>query len=569
MRFFNDWNTRRRRRTTGQALILIVLTFMGLLLFLGLMVDLGQIFLAKGYLRRAADAAALAAAGQFREGRTFDEMRAAAHEISLINGIDPTTIRVQTCKGGDGGADTTLCPNPGDIPKKLVRVTIDLDYPLTFLALLDIYSVHLTESSVSESASMDVVLVIDVGESMSWDKNPDIDLDYTVDPANPAVCNLTNTCEPFKFVKAAAADFASKILDKSPADEEDRLAIVTFANGWQAGDLGTQVKLQWTNSLSDALHPVYGIPSLKVYDPGVICPFDEWGCPGGLACPATDEDIPVSACAYIAKADTTRGGIHQYRQNSCARTYDTTMPSGPDFPAQPEAISACTSTNIGGALNLAGKQFEVEKRPDALWVVILLTDGAANATFGNKTEIGQTGSGATDFIFPPQDPDDFLPNLPYGFCPPGTYDFGSNLQYCQDDNVDVHHSLPSSDYDADDFARDQGKFVACYANNPSASCNGVKGQGAVIFTIGLGNEILRMDNDGTGPKPYGASLLRYLAAIGDDGDADPVTSDLCKDENIAGRYNTNCGNYFFAQAGVNLVKVFEMIYSRIFTRLTV
>jgi uncharacterized membrane protein len=88
MRFFDDWNTRRRLRTTGQALILIVLTFMGLLLFLGLMVDLGQIFLAKGYLRRAADAGALAAAAQFRESRTIGEMTAAALEVAHINGID-------------------------------------------------------------------------------------------------------------------------------------------------------------------------------------------------------------------------------------------------------------------------------------------------------------------------------------------------------------------------------------------------------------------------------------------------------------------------------------------------
>jgi uncharacterized membrane protein len=93
MRFFNDWNLRRRLRASGQALILIVLTFMGLLLFLGLMVDLGQIFLAKGYLRRAADAGSLAAAAQFRENRGITEMRAAAEEVAHMNGIQPTRPR--------------------------------------------------------------------------------------------------------------------------------------------------------------------------------------------------------------------------------------------------------------------------------------------------------------------------------------------------------------------------------------------------------------------------------------------------------------------------------------------
>ncbi len=79
------WKKVQRWKTSGQALILIILTFFGLLFFLGLMIDLGQIFLAKGYLRRAADAASLAAAAQFRENRTIDQMtgcggRSGAHE---------------------------------------------------------------------------------------------------------------------------------------------------------------------------------------------------------------------------------------------------------------------------------------------------------------------------------------------------------------------------------------------------------------------------------------------------------------------------------------------------------
>ena len=44
------------------------------------------------------------------------------------------------------------------------------------------------------------------------------------------------------------------------------------------------------------------------------------------------------------------------------------------------AISACNTTNIGGGLRYAGAQFGTEKRMDALWVVVLLTDGAANAS---------------------------------------------------------------------------------------------------------------------------------------------------------------------------------------------
>jgi Flp pilus assembly protein TadG len=186
MRFFNDWNLRRRLRASGQALILIVLTFMGLLLFLGLMVDLGQIFLAKGYLRRAADAGSLAAAAQFRENRGITEMRAAAEEVAHMNGIQPTAIDVQTCKEGDPGPDTSLCaPSASVMPRKKVRVTVTMDYPLTFLALLNIYSVRLVETSVSEAAAMDVVMVIDVSESMTWDAPYGARRPYGTDPRDP------------------------------------------------------------------------------------------------------------------------------------------------------------------------------------------------------------------------------------------------------------------------------------------------------------------------------------------------------------------------------------------------
>jgi Flp pilus assembly protein TadG len=304
MRFFDDWNTRRRLRSTGQALILIVLTFMGLLLFLGLMVDLGQIFLAKGYLRRAADAGALAAAAQFRESRTIGEMTAAALEVAHINGIEPDTLSVQTCTEGSPGPDTTLCSDPGDMPRKKVRVTIEIDYPLTFLALLDIYSVHLVETSVSEAAAMDVVLVIDVSESMTWDNKPNSSLNYWEDPSNPHVCNADNSCQPFKKVKEAAAEFAGKVLDRPLAtQEEDRLAIVTFANGWEDGSQGTMLALNWTNDKAVALEAINGIPGvspgLQVYDPGEplgVCPFGEYGCPGGMNCPADVNSIPTGAC---------------------------------------------------------------------------------------------------------------------------------------------------------------------------------------------------------------------------------------------------------------------------------
>jgi hypothetical protein len=254
---------------------------------------------------------------------------------------------------------------------------------------------------------------------------------------------------------------------------------------------------------------------------------------------------------------------------------DGTWSGGGIYGGKDEAISACTTTNIGGGLRRAGEQFAFDKRTDALWVVVLLTDGAANATYALEHDIDPgypTNELITDPSVMPLDPADFVPNLPLGYCPDGTWvgrgTGHPNRMFCQDGRVDTYHSLLTDpdDYDADDFARDQAKFVACAAaGTPNASCMGTRGQGAVVFTIGLGSEITDMVDENpivADRKPYGAELLRYIAAIGDDGDAD---TDPCASVTD---YTQNCGNYFYAQESTDLERVFEMIYSRIFTRLT-
>jgi hypothetical protein len=409
--------------------------------------------------------------------------------------------------------------------------------------------------STEERPGLDVVLVIDVSESMTHDNRPDINKHALEDPANPAYCNSLDICEPFKHVKDAAANFASSLLDASPEEEEDRLAVVTFATGWQPGDLGTIVKLNWTNDREEALDPVDGIPGLKVYDPGVVCPFGKWGCPGGKFCPEGPDSIPAGPCLYYSDPDPS--GRYRYNGLNCARVMDL---SDPPWIGQPKAISACTTTNIGGGLQLAGELFAADPRPGTARVVILLTDGAANATFGIQSDIGKTGLGV---VLPPLDPEEFLPQLPLGFCPEGTWDLrgmqGTRPQYCQDGEVDTHHSPTDPAYDADDYARDQGKYAACAPENPSPSCEGVRGQGAFVFAVGLGEEIMTLDSNPFffDRKPYGASFLRFLAALGDDGDA---TSDPCAAES---EYDRNCGNYYYAASGADLEGIFVLIASRI------
>jgi Flp pilus assembly protein TadG len=88
------------RAERGQALIIIAVAMIGLLAFVGLTVDAGILFIGEGHLRRAVDAAALAAAGQFRVGRTSDQLAQSAKEVVLMNGVNPTTLILGICLAG-------------------------------------------------------------------------------------------------------------------------------------------------------------------------------------------------------------------------------------------------------------------------------------------------------------------------------------------------------------------------------------------------------------------------------------------------------------------------------------
>ncbi len=81
---------------------------------------------------------------------------------------------------------------------------------------------------------------------------------------------------------------------------------------------------------------------------------------------------------------------------------------------------------------------------------------------------------------------------------------------------------------------------------------------AVVFSVGLGSQVLSTDAEG---RAYGANLLRYVAAVGDDGDP---STDLCA---TVPNPRTWCGNYYFSPTGSQLDRVFEDIASRIFTRI--
>jgi Flp pilus assembly protein TadG len=517
----------------GQSLILLAVAFLVLLGFVGLTTDVGILYIYMGHLRRAVDAASLAAAAQYREGRTDAELTSAAVQVMNLNGVDPGmyTIAVETCDTAPG--DPSLCTTPR---RKLVRVTSNLAVPTAFLRLAGVENIQISANSIGEAASLDVVLVIDLSESMAWDA-------ASGDPMrDPNACNaadptgadgLKGECQPFEEVKRAATSFVTRVLNRPAGSEEDRLQIVTFANGWNSDpDLGTQYRFidysnpsnpepRWTSNQVEA---VAAINDLKVFEPEEC--YD-----------LANELPPASAIHEYYGPCRFYNPDWSYAWLDCLSCWDAG-----DWSALP-------TTNIGGGLLRAGNMFAIDTRQEALWIVVLLTDGMANATDNE----------ADDQL------DDFS-TYPIGFCPDAQDLPFPVFPLCQDEDVSTRHASGDITYDADDYARDMADFVGCLPTNPAASCGGETGQGAITFSIGLGNGVL--DNGcswGTCEarnQPYGASLLRYIAARGYDGDTATDPCDTIHD------YHEWCGNYYFAPSGPQLTRIFEDIASRIYTRIS-
>lgn len=212
-----------RRGQTGQSLIILAIGFMALVGFVGIVTDVSLLFVRYSTLRRAVDAAAVAAAGQMRrvpadtqgegQSESIANLNLAARQFIEVYGLNPSQVLAETCYTqnlprlavgagnnrtwrpldrngnllytyasgapnapvtGDNGAANAddrfsyeqLCK---DNEAKLVRVTAQIDSPTVFLSLLGFPTITLTESSISQTAVLDVVLIIDVSESMAFD----------------------------------------------------------------------------------------------------------------------------------------------------------------------------------------------------------------------------------------------------------------------------------------------------------------------------------------------------------------------------------------------------------------
>jgi hypothetical protein len=243
---------------------------------------------------------------------------------------------------------------------------------------------------------------------------------------------------------------------------------------------------------------VAALNGLEVFEPKYLD-----GSP--IICPADVQTAnPITHCLNYTGPGGTYSGLEYplFRYNLANFT-----------PADPSSVQ---SSNIGDALWLAGEIFG-GGRQDSLWVTILLAGGPANT--------GCIGHICSSDVYPIR------------ICPPSTW----VSPFCRgaDVSAGTRHIASNADYDADDYARDAADFLA----------NPITGQGATVFSIGLGNLVI---NNPSGDPLAGQKLLDYAATVA--GDESGVL--------------VNHGLYFYAPSPTDLAEIFRTIAENIATRIS-
>lgn len=489
-------NSKKSER--GQAIVLIAVAMVGLIAMVGLMTDGGMMLIEYGKLKRAVDAAAISASQQFRRGFSGADLADAAATFLNLNQSNASNIIVFRCKRdpNTGALSTTndgtvhdedLCTLPR---RKLVRVQATRTVQFGFMRVLGFQSANLTTSAVGEAASVDLVLAIDTSASMAFEtwtgsgNNPNR---ADNDIEDPAKCNVSvsNPCQPLTAVKNVADDFLDNMFFPY-----DRVAIVAMTNQLPNADPTDELPQTVLALSSDEGAVRTALGNLRAHQPP----------PCDLTSPTAS---PAGACLNYNSSNVFIG-------LDCPP-----LRFGPDLKANNADDSiknptTCGSSNIGGLFFQSAVEFTNGLREDSLWVILALVGGPANRT-----------NPAASF--------------PDGYCPETTW-YDVTSPYCRDASATSRHGNGNSLYDADDYARD----MADYATDP------VTGQGATVFTIGLGS---LMRNTTRGDANAGELLMQYAAET-------------------AGGVSANHGQYFYSPDTAGLAAIFDAIARNIFTRIS-
>lgn len=153
------------RAQSGQSVIILAIAFVALTSFVGIVTDTSLMFVRYAQLSRAVDSASIAAATQYRQGTDFATISLSARQFLEFHGLDPVRVLVDTCLSVDYDFTDELCEGNNRF-RKLVRVTAQIDSPTVFLRLIGWNDFTLQASAIAETAVLDVVMLLDVSESM-------------------------------------------------------------------------------------------------------------------------------------------------------------------------------------------------------------------------------------------------------------------------------------------------------------------------------------------------------------------------------------------------------------------
>lgn len=677
-----------KRSQRGQSIVLLAFACIALVAFVGLVTDVALLFVRYAALRRAVDAAAIAAAGQIRESTSYGNVAMAAEEYIQLHNLDPQSILVETCetdiyqwRAGLGPwqgqphpessipkvtgntnpsldmPSTELC-NWSD-PHKLVRVSAQISSPTPFLSIIGIKGLTLSATSVSETAVLDVALVIDISESMANLTNFDTYRGVNIQPPGAggslqirSECyttgtDLTNGYQPYYrerwgwccndpgqglvsdgTVKKSGGGILVNGAIWHDANgngmydgaSEDGVATANHASTGPIGDVDhynfTALICQPFKQVRDAARAFIKRLDFVRGDRVVLVTFDRNGV-------AYDPDgagplRPMIRSERVA-VDTLNLKIGQMINNNTRGEWNYCVPEmsaedaltqwqndGSDPATKPtlrpyayETYAGCGNTNTGGGILAASNALTdpVDIRREAVWVMVVLSDGAANVTDKTPDSVSQTDYGYWGYC--PWWTFCFLsPTNPFHY-PECTENNPSQVELqnpeCNDNDPNTRHFCidwatgkadPSNPecgstghYDADDYARDMADFAGLIEVMPNVK----KGNFIAMFSIAFGQ--IPLD------EVTAAPLLRYIADAGDNGFinnwlqqdwrdnhqldfgdyqaryGDPDPCEFAPGSTLPPAPTVNCGQYYYAADQQTLTKVFEDIASRMFTRL--
>jgi hypothetical protein len=492
-----------------------------ILLFVGLVTDVGSLYLTYAQLRRAVDSAAIAAANKIKDpsltcaDRKADMEQAAREMLAIHNVEQLESVEVYICDDPDLSCYESdvpdefaqVCPDIGptdhdgdgkiENPRKLAWVQATQNSPVFFLRLIGFDSLPITVSAVGEAATVDLALVLDSSSSMAEDTGEGYEI---------SSCNQANTCQPMLTAKNAAKGFVEALFE-----DYDRVAVISFDFN---GQIHTNPRLD-----SDFAAVKAAIDNVQVFEP----------------------------------ADTQKA-VGEYNPFDVDDVEEGGPPYGDTWNPR---VTTCT----GCGVRVAGEVLARYGRTTSLWVVIFLSDGVTNVS-----------DVPTEPSLPSDDPlrSGAFPN---GYCGGSLGKPLWTLPFCSDQNPKTRHCGPYHDFDPDkcppssaqyttsfvvssppydpeDYAYDVVDRVALLESENEEEP--IYGNRIIIYSIGLG---------ANAAAPWGEQLLRYMANVGEDGTR---LNDSC--EGVASR--TSCGNYYFAPTPDHLKQIFDNIARQIFTRLS-